>query len=1279
MDIGNPISSARPPISQVEYEECEMITFDSSEIDRWGDTPDAHHQLPALIRRLFMATVSMPSLIDMPSGSSVFLPGWDGLLTVENGNAWVPSGDSAWELSSQKRDITGKASDDYNKRLKNPLGVNVSETTFIFITPRRWRDKRKWVNERKNNGQWADVQALDAENLVQWLDIAPSVALWFARLIGKLPPSCFVCLDEWWENWSSITQPALTPELVTAGRGEQVAKVSEWIGGDASAFYLQADTTTEAIAFLAASAKTMDGPQGDALMARAVVAETADAWRQLERHSTPLVLVRGFSEGGVSSHVAVAKGHHVLTPLSKSDEPRGDGCALDRLGRDEIVPALMAMGLIEQHSKTLARNSARSLTVIRRRLADEAGEPPPGWTSSSNSHLIAALSMIGQWDGNHDGDKAIVAEITGRTYEQVEHDITELATMPDAPISKIGNRWRFTSPEEAWHLLAPKLTSSDIKRFGEIASKTLGAISPKFDLPSEEQFMASVKGKVLAQSDTLRAGIVCSLALMGARPERAVNAGEATYIPSNVVCDALGEEKGWRIWATLGNNLAALAEAAPDRFLNAVERDLEANPSPFTDLFAQEGDVLFVGCHHAGLLWALEGLAWSSEHFSRVARALARLAEMDPGGQATNRPASSLKSLFLPTIRFSEVSDEYRVETLEGILSAIPNAGWRLLVDAHPNSHDFIMLRNPPAQRPWAQDGVPKPTWKDFYAFAGEIERLLMENVGGSAARWADMVEIIPRLSQENRENALESLSQRISALREDGESEKLWHELRICLSWHRSFPDADWAMPSSDLEPIDAIYRRLIPDDPRAAYSWLFSHRHALPEGMPKEYSENDKAIADAQSGAIETVFADGGMSAILDIAKGAELPDRLGFVLSDALDSADVLEVALQNLESSEPNLVIMARNALAGLYSKLGLEILDEALGNVKDSGANPESLAYIYLAAPAVPETWRRLECEDRAVQVTYWLRLPPFKVAETDVEFAVRKLLSVRRFSDAISLRSFSSLPREIIIQALEAIPHELPNPATGENPQPDAYKIAELLGLLDQSNEVSDEIIAGLEIPYFGILGQHRPNLAIYRMVGKHPSVFADLVSWAFKRDNASGDDEVLDEQTERRAIFGWRVLWDLDQIPGLMDDGSVDAETLTAWVKEARRLCKERDREVIGDQYIGQILAYSPAGADGVWPCEVVRDLLENLRAPEIGTGFVMEKIKSRGVTTRGVFDGGDQERVLADGFRRDAAEISARRPFTASLLRQLADGYEADARWNDDEADWRDRSETL
>ena len=63
---------------------------------------------------------------------------------------------------------------------------------------------------------------------------------------------------------------------------------------------------------------------GAALLAKALVVKTEDAWRSLERHAVPLVLVRDFN-GGVSPQIAVSGGHHVFTPLDASQDPLGKG------------------------------------------------------------------------------------------------------------------------------------------------------------------------------------------------------------------------------------------------------------------------------------------------------------------------------------------------------------------------------------------------------------------------------------------------------------------------------------------------------------------------------------------------------------------------------------------------------------------------------------------------------------------------------------------------------------------------------------------------------------------------------------------------------------------------------------------------------------------------------------------------------------------------------------------------------------------------------------------
>ena len=60
-------------------------------------------------------------------------------------------------------------------------GRQYRRTIFVFVTPRRWPGKDKWVKDRKAQGQWKDVRAYDASDLEQWLEQSISGQAWFAN------------------------------------------------------------------------------------------------------------------------------------------------------------------------------------------------------------------------------------------------------------------------------------------------------------------------------------------------------------------------------------------------------------------------------------------------------------------------------------------------------------------------------------------------------------------------------------------------------------------------------------------------------------------------------------------------------------------------------------------------------------------------------------------------------------------------------------------------------------------------------------------------------------------------------------------------------------------------------------------------------------------------------------------------------------------------------------------------------------------------------------------
>src|SRR5262249_48653264 len=117
-------------------------------------------------------------------------------------------------------------------------------------------------------------------------------------------------------------------------------------------------------------------------------------------------------------------------------------------------------------------------------------------------------------------------------------------------------------------------------------------------------------------------------------------------------------------WWSLSNDFKLLAEAAPEAFLAAIDDSLDQNPSPITVLFDKDGGPLG-GDYISPLLWALELLAWSPLHLSHAAAVLAKLASLAPSGRAHNRPAGSLRQIFLLWLPQTYASLDQRLRVLD--------------------------------------------------------------------------------------------------------------------------------------------------------------------------------------------------------------------------------------------------------------------------------------------------------------------------------------------------------------------------------------------------------------------------------------------------------------------------------------------------------------------------------------------------------------------------------------------------------------------------------------
>ena len=158
----------------------------ANHLEMWANRREAESDFPLLLRHLVRATLPLGdlSLCNFPAEEGVRKPGYDGVVRARSGNEWVPKGLSVWECGVGNKP-GDKATREYRKRNLNPSPYSKKGTTFIFAAPRRWIGKQQWINKRRGKHEWADVRVYDADELVQWLECAPDVAMYFAQHLVK--------------------------------------------------------------------------------------------------------------------------------------------------------------------------------------------------------------------------------------------------------------------------------------------------------------------------------------------------------------------------------------------------------------------------------------------------------------------------------------------------------------------------------------------------------------------------------------------------------------------------------------------------------------------------------------------------------------------------------------------------------------------------------------------------------------------------------------------------------------------------------------------------------------------------------------------------------------------------------------------------------------------------------------------------------------------------------------------------------------------------------------
>lgn len=1256
-----------------------FLTIKASQIDQWADRLEARALLPVLLRKLVHSAGRDLRRVDFPGYDNSQRKGSDGFVEAGSAAPWVPEGKSYWEFGTDKKQAE-KANKDYSARLRSVEAAERANGTFVFVTPRNWSGKTEWEKRKREAGDWKTVRAFDASDLEQWLEQSVPAQIWLAEQLS-LPTKGYETLERSWDHWANATEPALRAEIFMPALAAHREAFKSWLDKPADrAFVIVADSKGEALAFLAC---LFDEEGLRQYKDRAAVFTSPEALRTLIVASAPFIPIV-VSDETERELVDARRGLHCIAFRPRGAVQKNADITLDQLGYDAFRTTLQSMGVDENDVDRLSRESGRSPTILRRRLSKNAAIKSPEWASDDHAaKALLPLALMGAWHSEMEADCEVVSKIADQKYEIVEENVARLLRYDDSPVWSAGRYRGVASKIDALFAVAAIVTPADLERFFGAAERVLLEEDPALDLPEADRWAAGLHGKKRKHSDTLRKGICETLVVLSVHgndlfQERlGIDVENRIKLLIRKLLTPLTLEK----LLSHDKDLPRYAEAAPDEFLSIVESDLHSDSPAIPGLLKPvDRDSLWGSPSRTGILWALECLAWKPRNLSRVAIILAQLARTKIDDNWLNKPGASLQAIFRSWMPQTAATVDQRIKALQLLAKQFPDVAWQVAIEQIKPGSRMGTASYRPRWRSDASGAGQVVTRGEYFAFNQQAIELLVGWPRHDEKTFGDLVESLEGMREEDQVRVWDLVDDWIVAASDPAKA-VLRERIRRFAFTRRG---RNRNLGEAARERARKAYEALEPANPTVRHGWLFAETWVQEsadelEARDFDFSKREARIDRLRREAIAEIWTAQGFDGVRSLLSNSNAAGTVGRYTA-VCTTTDPLRVSfvLDCLSLSE-DLRGKGEWCIQGFLYGLGDAERASVLRTATKQLA-PNERVRLFTCAPFQKSTWDALGEYGDVIRTMYWKAVIPSWGQHTPVELneVIDRLLDVQRPRAAfhvvrMDLKDVETNRLKLLLRTIATVDAE---PA--EHFKLESYSISQAFDSLDGRDGVTRDEMAQLEFLFIGALelGEHGiPNLT--SQIAESPVMFAQAVGLVYKRSD-SGDDPPewrIENPSQKVAVAtaAHRVLQGIKSVPGSNADGQIDAAVLGAWIAEVRRLCTEYARLDAGDQCLGQLLAKSPVGENGVWPCASVCQVLEEIASPEIAEGLSIGVYNLRGVHWRG--EGGKQERELAAKYRAWAEQLCFEYPYVGNVLENIALSYDRDAGWEDADAKVRKR----
>ena len=1261
-----------------------FLTIKARQIEDWAERKiDARHLLAVLLRKLVHSTGDDLRQVDFPGYDNAERRGWDGWVEADAATPWIPEGKSGWEFGTNKNPKS-KAESDYANRASVPSDEK-AECTFVFVSPRNWSGKTDWARSKQAEGDWKAVRAFDASDLEQWLEESISAQMWLAEQLA-MPVRGFETLDRYWQRWKKASKPKMTRQIFEPSISAYRESFKEWLEKPSEGpFVVAADSTDEALAFLACLFRDLATRSEDL----AAVFKSAETLRTLADSSSPFIPIV-YTEEAERELVTIDRRLHCIIVRPRNAIDSKPDITLNLLNHDAFKRALADMGIEDDETARLARASGRSPTILRRRLShSEAIRKPPWSRDAEDAKSLIPMTLVGAWHEKSNADCEVVSTLADRPYHDAEEAIVRLRQFDDCPVWSVGGYRGVASKIDALFALNKYVTAKNLDDFFFLAEYVLSESDPALDLPESSRGAAGLYGKVRNHSSALREGICETLVILSVHGNNLFQDRLGIDVESHVSSLIRGLLTPLSLDKLISHNrdLPHYAEAAPDEFLRILEEDL-GRPEPIVvgllkPVESVERDLL-ISPARTGLLWALECLAW--KHLGRVSLILAQLSGTIINDNWLNKPISSLYATYRSWLPQTAASLEERIKALETLMDKFPDVGWQICIAQFEPGPKIGHYSHRPRWRNDASGAGRSVTPRESPEFRRKALTLALEWPKHNQKTLGELVERLPDMSEENQALVWDMIDTWANSETDEKAKADLRERIRVLAFTRRG---RRHRLKDAKKDRARMAYKKLKPSDPVVRYTWLFDQHWIEPssdeiEDENFDYTKHEEKIRTLRTEAMKEIWMECGFEGVKALLSRSDAPatigDSLGLNITTVNARTDFLR---QCLFITSSDLEKKIEGCIQGFLISVG----DRALGTLLSAvceGIDTDRIVQLFRSAPFKQDTWRLLDQYDQEIRDRYWQEvLPPWNHhSEAELIEIIDRLLEVQRPRAAFhAVRlDWPQVETSRLKRFLLAVATVDAEPADWYRPQD--YHLSAALNSLNGRTGVSPDEMAQLEFMFIRAFGHSKygiPNIG--RQIAKSPAFFVQVLALAFKRDDDGQDPpEWQIEDSERHAELAsaaYRLLGRIEHIPGTDSEGKINAQKLLDWIAEARRLCAEHGRVELGDQKIGELLSRGPAEEDGSRPCLPVCEAMERIASQHIDTGFNIGVFNGRGLVSRGIDEGGTQERDLAAKYRGWAQQRAFDYPYVSSVLTRIAADYDREAKRADTEVEVRKRLE--